>query len=192
MTITRKFRSVTWAAAVATAALSCYLISHRVSAERNALEEVERDIALAREDILALNTEFETRSRMSQIERWNRYDFELTSPDAAQFLDGEFQLASLIRDGVRDSGDVRLVSAEDEGETEDRRVDEEVFEPADPDTLETPRIRNASYLVPGDNAARARSQRIAFLDDRFRGDIAGRAAAERRPAENQREGAAEE
>jgi hypothetical protein len=191
MTITRKFRSVTWAAAVATAALSCYLISHRVSAERNALEEVERDIAQARDDILALNTEFETRSRMSQIERWNRHDFVLHAPGAGQFLEGELQLASLVDGGGAASGDVRLASAEDEEPQQDRHVGEDVFEPADSDGLDVPRIQNAAYLVPGNRAERARNQRIAFLDARFRGDIAGRAAAERRD-QQQGEGAAEE
>ena len=98
MTITRKFRSVGWVATVACAALSCYLISYRVSAERIALENVEAEIAEAQRDILSLNTEFETRSRMSQLERWNRLDFALVAPGAQQFVDGEVELAALFGD----------------------------------------------------------------------------------------------
>jgi hypothetical protein len=176
MTITRKFRSVTWAAAGASAALRCYLISHRVSAERNALEDVERDIQLAREDILSLNTEFQTRSRMSQIEVWNRRDFILTAPDAEQCLEGEFQLASLL-EGPRDLSPVRQASASDEP-TEDRRIDEDVFEA--PDASDIPHIQQASYLVPDGISARARGERVSFLDAQLRGDIAGQAAAEQR------------
>lgn len=176
MTITRKFRSVTWAAAVASAALSCYLISHRVSAERNALDDVERDIQIAREEILSLNTEFQTRSRMSQIEVWNRRDFILTAPAAGQFLEGEFALASLL-DGPQTLSPVRQASANDEP-TDNRRIDEDVFEAPDADDI--PHVQQASYLVPDRAAARTRGERIAFLDSQLRGDIAGRAAAEQR------------
>lgn len=174
MTITRKFRSVAWAAAVASAALSCYLISHRVSAERNALEDVEREIELAREDILSLNTEFETRSRMSQIELWNRRDFILGAPEAAQFLDGEFALASLL-DGPMTSSPVLQASASDEPR-EDNRIDEDVFEAPDADPV--PRMQQASYIVPDEASVRSRNERVAFLDDRLRGAIADEAAAE--------------
>jgi hypothetical protein len=179
MTITRKFRSVAWAAAVASAALSCYLISHRVSAERNALEDVERDIQIAREEILSLNTEFQTRSRMSQIEVWNRRDFILVAPDAAQFLEGEFALASLI-EGPQTPSPVRQASATDDASdpSDDRQIDEDVFEAPDADDI--PHIQQASYVVPDDIAASARGRRISFLDARLRGDIAGRAAAEQR------------
>lgn len=179
MTITRKFSSVAWAAAVASAALSCYLISHRVSAERNALEDIERDIQIARDDILSLNTEFQTRSRMSQIEVWNRRDFVLMAPGAGQFLEGEFALASLI-ERPQSPSPVRQASAPDDrpDTPDDRRIDEDVFEA--PDTGDIPQIQQASYIVPRGVAASARAERIAFLDARLRGDIAGRAAAEQR------------
>lgn len=177
MTITRKFHSVAWAAAVASAALSCYLISHRVSAERNALGDVERDIQIARGDILSLNTEFQTRSRMSQIEVWNRRDFILTAPDAAQFLEGEFALASLI-EGPQSQSPVQQASADDDTSepSEDQQIDEDVFEA--PDTIDIPHIQQASYLVPDGIAESARGERIAFLDDQLRGDIAGQAIIE--------------
>jgi hypothetical protein len=174
MTITRNFRSVTWAAAVASAALSCYLISHRVSAERNVLEEVESDIQIARQDILSLNTEFQTRSRMSQIEVWNRRDFILEAPDAGQFLEGELALASLI-ERPQSQSPVRQASTT-EAPSDNEQIDEDVFEA--PDTINIPRIQQVAYLVPGSIADRARGERIAFLDEQLRGDIAGQAAAE--------------
>ncbi|MEM8696521.1 MAG: hypothetical protein AAGE05_10910 [Pseudomonadota bacterium] len=176
MTITRKFRSVAWAATVASAALSCYLISHRVSAERNALAQVEREIQLAREDILSLNTEFQTRSRMSQIEVWNRRDFVLAAPLPGQFLEGEIALASLIEGPVADSP-VRQASATEDA-TDDDRIDEDVFEAPDLDAADIPRFQQAAYLVPEDVADRARGERIAFLDDQLRGAIAGEAERE--------------
>lgn len=176
MTITRNFRSVAWAAAVASAALSCYLISHRVAAERNALSEVERDIQIARDDILSLNTEFQTRSRMSQIEMWNRRDFVLGAPLSAQFLEGEIALASLTGRPTEQES-VRHASTSDEP-SENEGIDADIFEAPDPDGLDIPRIQQTAYLVPTDIAERARGERIAFLDDQLRGDIAGQAIAE--------------
>ncbi|QLC26286.1 hypothetical protein HFP57_15445 [Parasphingopyxis algicola] len=174
MTITRKFRSVAWAATVATAALSCYLISHRVAAERNALEEVERDIQQAREDILSLNTEFQTRSRMSQIELWNRRDFALTAPEAGQFLEGELALASLLETPPIEAP-IRQASATEE--PNDDQIDTDIFEA--PDDGDIPQIQQAAYLVPEGIADRARGERIAFLDDQLRGAIAGEAEREK-------------
>ncbi len=177
MTITHKFRSVTWAAAVASAALTCYLISHRVSAERTSLEEVEGDIEQARRDILALDTEFETRSRMSQLERWSRRDLNLESPSAEQFLEGEIELAALI-----DGDPAKLVPLENDAAVQnastiiersgDDTIDKDIFEAPDPDDSSTPRLQQASY-TPSSQAGR-----IAFLDERLRGAIADEAASE--------------
>ena len=176
MTITRKFRSVGWVAAVSSAALACYLVSYRVSAERSALEDVEREIAQARDDIHELNTEFETRSRMSQLEHWNRRDFVLAAPTAEQVLDGEVELAALF-DPDRPSQPIQYASL-DLGQTSEAAPQSEPFDVPDPDGLDMPRIQQATYLVPQDIEQRARAERIAFLDDQLRGEIAVQAAHE--------------
>ncbi|NNC71813.1 MAG: hypothetical protein HKN78_02950 [Sphingomonadaceae bacterium] len=178
MTVTRKFRSVAWAATVASAALGCYLISYRVSAERNALEDVEQEIAQARDDILSLNTEFQTRSRMSQLERWNRNELALTAPGAGQYVEGTAELASLLgRDMPESVPDIRRASAEIDDENENA-IDEDVFEAPDPDGLDVPRVQQASYTVPDRQTVRRRAERIALLDDQLIGDIASQAAEE--------------
>lgn len=174
MTITRKFRSVTWAAAVASAALTCYLISYRVSAERIALEEVEADIDEARGDIVALATEFETRSRMSQLERWSRRDLALAAPDAGQFVEGSVELASLFGHQMPGESDVRAAAARDTLR-DDRRVDEDVFETPDLDAPAPERVHAVSYTVPDQGDARAR---LALFDARVQREIAAEAAAE--------------
>ncbi len=179
MTITRKFRSVGWVATVACAALSCYLISYRVSAERIALENVEAEIAEAQRDILSLNTEFETRSRMSQLERWNRLDFALVAPGAQQFVDGEVELAALFGDDAvaPASGPAVRQASMRTVKDGDRAAPSRDFE-APRDNIDTPRIQQASYLVPEQADGRGHAERIAFLDDQLRGDIAMRAAGE--------------
>jgi hypothetical protein len=84
------------AGAVVGAALGFYLVSLRVASERAALEEVETKIALTQRDIRLLQTEIGTRGRLAQLERWNVKFIRLSAPNADQFVDGGFQLATLV------------------------------------------------------------------------------------------------
>ncbi len=91
----RGFREVGWVAAVAGTALGCYMVSLKVASERAALEQVENKIVLAQRDIRVLQTEIGTRGRLEQLESWNVKVLALSAPQAQQFLEGEFQLATL-------------------------------------------------------------------------------------------------
>jgi hypothetical protein len=93
----RSFHSVFMASAVAGAALGCYLVSLRVASERAALEDVEASIVQTQTDIRLLQTEVGTRSRLTQLERWNARALDLSAPAASQILGDKFQLASLVR-----------------------------------------------------------------------------------------------
>jgi hypothetical protein len=93
----RSFHSVFMASAVAGAALGCYLVSLRVASERAALESVETTIVATQTDIRLLQTEVGTRSRLTQLERWNASALDLSAPAASQILGDKFQLASLVR-----------------------------------------------------------------------------------------------
>jgi hypothetical protein len=93
----RNFHSISMAAGVAAAALGCYMVSLRVAAERTTLEQVETRIVLAQRDIRLLQTEVGTRGRLAQLEKWNVKVLALSAPDANQFLQGSFQLATLVR-----------------------------------------------------------------------------------------------
>nr|WP_314442811.1 hypothetical protein [uncultured Sphingomonas sp.] len=91
----RGFREVGWVAAVAGTALGCYMVSLKVASERAALEQVENRIVLAQRDIRVLQTEIGTRGRLEQLESWNVKVLALSAPQAHQFMEGEFQLATL-------------------------------------------------------------------------------------------------
>jgi hypothetical protein len=91
----RGFGSVLSAGAVVGAALGFYLVSLRVASERSALEDVETRIAVTQRDIRLLQTEIGTRGRLAQLERWNVKFIRLSAPNANQFVDGGFQLATL-------------------------------------------------------------------------------------------------
>ena len=108
---TRSFRSVFMVGAIASAALGCYLVSLRVASERAALESVENRIVLAQRDIRLLETEIGTRGRLSQLERWNVKVMRLSAPSADQFVDGAFQLATLVKPDRQQVLDAPLVLA---------------------------------------------------------------------------------
>ncbi len=107
----RGFGSVLWAGAVAGAALGFYLVSLNVASERAALEEVETEIAMAQRDIRLLQTEIGTRGRLAQLERWNVKFIRLSAPTADQFVDGGFQLASLVAPQKRPAIEAPVVLA---------------------------------------------------------------------------------
>ncbi|MGI8931501.1 MAG: hypothetical protein ACR2FK_03850 [Sphingomicrobium sp.] len=107
----RGFGSLISAGAVAAAALGFYLVSLRVASERAALEGVESEIALAQRDIRLLQTELGTRGRLAQLERWNVRFIRLSAPTADQFVDGGFQLATLVKPQARPAIEAPVVLA---------------------------------------------------------------------------------
>lgn len=92
--------------AVGVMAPAFYLVISQGAAERGRVEAVERSIVQARKDIRALETEFDTRANMAQLERWNGDVLSLAAPRAEQYVGGEHQLASLP--GRTEGGNVAL------------------------------------------------------------------------------------
>jgi len=111
----RGFREVGWVAAVAATALGCYMVSLQVASERASLEGVQNRIVLAQRDIRVLQTEIGTRGRLEQLESWNVKVLALSAPKAQQFLEGDFQLATLTapKKTVDPAAPVVLASAPD-------------------------------------------------------------------------------
>lgn len=73
----------------------CYLVSSQVASERARVEGLERAIVKARKDIRGLETEFDTRANLAQLERWNGEVMRYTAPTPSQFLPGDEALAQL-------------------------------------------------------------------------------------------------
>jgi hypothetical protein len=73
----------------------CYLVSSQVASERARVEGLERAIVKARKDIRGLETEFDTRANLAQLERWNGEVMRYTAPTPAQFLPGDAALAQM-------------------------------------------------------------------------------------------------
>ncbi len=89
----RGFKPVGLVAGVAVAALSCYMLSLNVAAERAELAKLERRIIMAKRDIRTLQTELGTRGRLQQLESWNTNVLALAATTSAQFLEDELTLA---------------------------------------------------------------------------------------------------
>lgn len=121
------FRSLYMAAGVAGAALGCYLVSLNVASERSKLEAVEAEIASTQRDIRVLQTEIGTRGRLAQLERWNANFIRLSAPSADQFLEGGFQLATMVKPQGKPAIDAPVVLAaapKAEGLKRDPAIDE--------------------------------------------------------------------
>jgi hypothetical protein len=153
---TRGFGSILWAGAVAGAALGFYLVSLNVASERAELEDVESRIALAQRDIRLLQTEIGTRGRLAQLERWNVKFIRLSAPTADQFVDGGFQLATLVAPQRKPSieAPVVLASAQVEQSFQQQRgLGDDMGDGQPASRSASEMVHVASYSIPDTPAA---------------------------------------
>ena len=95
MVVVNRFRWFGWFVLCVGVILASYLTSSRVAAERKKLADVERAIASTDRAIKALETEFDTRANLAQLERWNGETLKLSVPTAQQYLRSDAQLAQV-------------------------------------------------------------------------------------------------
>ncbi|WP_425228274.1 hypothetical protein [Sphingomonas sp.] len=95
MAATYRLKGFGWLALLAAVALGCYLVSLQVAAEHRRLDDANARIAVAQRDLRALETEFDTRANLAQLERWNGDTLALAAPTAAQFVASDAALAAL-------------------------------------------------------------------------------------------------
>ena len=95
MTAAYRLKGLGWFAGAVVVTLGFYLVSLQVAAERSRLSQVNAKIRAAERDIRALETEFDTRANLAQLERWNGDTLALVAPVAGQFVRSEAQLASI-------------------------------------------------------------------------------------------------
>ena len=90
-----RLKGLGWFASCVAIVLGFYLVSLQVAAERKKLEGMNRQIAAAERDIRALETEFNTRANLAQLEKWNGDTLALAAPVAGQYVTDEAQLAAI-------------------------------------------------------------------------------------------------
>lgn len=104
MTAAYRLKGVGWFGGCVAVVLGFYLVSLQVAAERKKLEAVNGQIRAAERDIRALETEFDTRANLAQLERWNGDTLALSAPTAHQFVASEAALAALDVNQMGDGG----------------------------------------------------------------------------------------
>lgn len=98
MTAAYRLRGLGWFLSGVIVVLGFYLVSLQVAAERKKVVDMDRKIMLAKRDIRALETEFDTRANLAQLTRWNGEIFALTVPASEQFVADEAALATIDLD----------------------------------------------------------------------------------------------
>lgn len=89
------FTGLGWFLCGVVVAPACYLVNSNGAAQQARLNSTRLAILQAQRDIRSLETEFNTRANMAQLERWNGEVLALAAPAPQQYLAGEAQLASL-------------------------------------------------------------------------------------------------
>lgn len=193
--IARGFQPVAWVAAIGTAALSCYMLSLQVAAERSELASLDRRIVQTRQDIRQLQTELGTRGRLQQLEHWNAEVLALSAPVSGQFLDSGVSLARFDTrqpDVGTQAAQVQMAAAETPATPPVANVDRPVvLASAQAPQTSTPRpaepvVQRASLATAPAAAVRAAAApaRRSLLDDRTLRDLGTEARAERGGARN--------
>lgn len=90
-----RFEGLGWFLCGVIVAPACYLVNSYGAAEQAKLNATRAAIVQAQRDIRQLETEFNTRANLAQLERWNGEVLALAAPAPEQFLASETQLASL-------------------------------------------------------------------------------------------------
>jgi len=89
------WKGLVWFVTGVAVALGLLLVPLQVAAERKKLDKTVSEIADAGREIRSLQTEFDTRSNLAQLEKWNGDTLGLVSPTANQYVRDAAQLASL-------------------------------------------------------------------------------------------------
>ncbi|GAA0648745.1 MAG: hypothetical protein A2792_04980 [Sphingomonadales bacterium RIFCSPHIGHO2_01_FULL_65_20] len=91
----KRLKTIGWIALIFIVAIALYPLSLSVATLRSDLTRTERDILRTRAEIRYLETEFATRASLAQLAMWNDLEYGYEAPSAAQYLDGERELANL-------------------------------------------------------------------------------------------------
>jgi hypothetical protein len=197
--IARRLRPIGWVAGVAGAALSFYLVSLQVAAERTALEGAERRIEHTQREIRRLETEFSARASLRQLEEYNNEVLALAAPKVGQYVPSGVQLVAYAPDAGGDIGQPAATTALASAEAAPAPGNRPTFRPAVVQDARTdgapvipavkapPLIQAVAMIQPAPTAmtkpkAKAAKvpvvQKVALLDDASLTEIARAAAKE--------------
>ncbi|MET3712963.1 hypothetical protein ABIC65_003682 [Sphingomonas trueperi] len=105
------FRGLGWFLCGVIVAPTCYMVTSHGAAERAKLRAMDSAIVQAHKDIRGLETEFDTRANMAQIERWNGDVLAMNAPQPQQYLASASGLAALDQPAPAAPGDAKVETA---------------------------------------------------------------------------------
>lgn len=105
------FRGLGWFLCGVIVAPTCYMVTSHGAAERAKLRAMDSAIVQAHKDIRGLETEFDTRANMAQIERWNGDVLAMNAPQPQQYLASASGLAALDQPAQAAPGDAKVETA---------------------------------------------------------------------------------
>jgi len=89
------FKGLGWFLLGVVVAPACYMVNSHGAAEQGRLNAVKAAIVQAKKDIRGLETEFDTRANLAQLQRWNGDVLAMAAPVAQQYLASQEALATL-------------------------------------------------------------------------------------------------
>lgn len=184
------WKSLGWFLAGVAVALGFLLVPLQVAAERKKLDRTAAEIARAKRDIRALETEFDTRASLAQLDKWNAESLGMVAPAADQFVADEAALASIEPTAARSGPQMAsFVPAAPvyAGVSQAPAAEPAAPAPVPPASAPAPRAAMAAVSQP-QPAARPRAEARpraavalldrALLDDSVIGDLRSGARAE--------------
>src|SRR6187549_3068134 len=93
----RGFRGLGWFVCGVVVAPACYMVNSYGAAEQARLGAMKAAIVQAQKDIRGLETEFDTRANLAQLQRWNGDVLAMAAPAPQQYLASQEALADLDR-----------------------------------------------------------------------------------------------
>lgn len=170
------FRGLGWLLCVAVVAPGCYMVNSHGAAERAKLKATQVAIIEAQKDIRGLETEFDTRANMAQIERWNGDVLAMNAPQPQQYLASASGLAALDQPAAAvpaaAGGDAKVQTAALVIPTGTRPVETAVVAPAPTPAAKPVATASAAPLkVPTAKAAPSTVVRVAQADSKPAEDL---------------------
>ncbi len=118
MNFTRdRIRSLGWLSVLLVCAALTIALTLRVNAVKSQVHDTEKRMVWVQRDIDFLQTEFQTRSNQQALKQLNDVEFGYKAPIAAQYIEGERQLAALgMAPGPGAPAPIRYANADRTGE----------------------------------------------------------------------------
>ncbi|WP_239804409.1 hypothetical protein [Croceicoccus hydrothermalis] len=88
-------QAMMWSAAVLVALALCFALMLQVKGVKSDIAATERQILQTKQELIVLETEFQTRARQQQLVRWNEVEFGYVAPKADQFFETRQELTML-------------------------------------------------------------------------------------------------